>query len=82
MVSGATADALLHNGVHHMYYMKNGFLGEFEYQHSQDGFNWDTGPFNLFFEEGAHNITVDIDPQNRIWMYYNQLNEACIDALN
>ena len=81
-VSGATADTLLHNGVHHMYYMKNGFLGDFESQHSQDGFTWDIGPFDIFFEEGAHNITVDIDPENRIWLYYNQLNQDCLDALD
>lgn len=81
-VSGATADALLHNGMHHMYYMKNGFLGAFESTYSEDGFNWDIGPFTIFFEEGAHNITVDIDPENRIWVYYNQLNEACLDSLD
>lgn len=82
-ISGATADALLgKDGLHHMYYMKNGFLGVFEAMSSTNGFDWDIGPSTLYVEEGAHNLSVDIDPQGNIWLYYNQLNPECMSALD
>ena len=81
-VSGATVDTILRSdGTHEMFYMKNGFLGEFETISSLDGFQWDIGPYKLYSEEGAHNPTADYDDEGKLWLYYNQWNDDCIADL-
>ena len=74
----ATADALLReDGIHQLFYMKNGFLGAFEVASSQDGMVWEAEPQPVYFEEGAHNPSFDYDAVGNLWMYYNLWSDDC-----
>ena len=78
-VPGATPDAMPDPaGGYRMHFLRNGDLGNFQVATSSDGLTWDFSDTTIRDQEGASNPTVAMDPEGTWWLYWNEVDEACL----
>jgi len=79
-VPGATPDAMPDpDGGYRMHYLRNGDLGNFQVATSTDGLTWEVPDHTIRDQDGASNPTVAVGPNGVWWLYWNEVDDACLE---